>query len=745
MRNIGQCALSFILLFSGNLLLSQNLTGFVNPFIGTTNYGTTNPGAVYPHGMVTVSPFNVTGYKENKYDKDAQWFSTPYEHTNSIFTGLSHISLSGVGCPELGSLLLMPTTGKPDADIKNYGSNISRLKAEPGLFSCYLNRYNICSISSATQRTGITEFTFPEGESNILLNLGEGLTNESGAFIRQVSDTEVEGMKLLGTFCYNPQAVFPVYFVMKVSKTPKRMVYWKKQRPMTAEAAWDNTAGRFKFYEKYNREIAGDDIGIIYSYETQADEKITVKIGISYVSIENARKNLVTEQPAFDIDKTIQSARSEWENILSRIKVEGGTSDQKTIFYTALYHLHIHPNILQDVNGEYPAMETGKTLRTAGNRYTVFSLWDTYRNVHPLLSLLYPDIQLDMVRTMLDMYRESGWLPKWELYGRETLTMEGDPSLVVLNDTWQRGIKDFDTTLAYEAMTKSANMEGSRNLMRPDNDDYLHLGYVPLREKFDNSVSHALEYYLADWNLAQFAKSQGKMEDYMSFLKRSLNYRNYFDSETNILRPKLPDGKFLVPFNPSQGANFEDVPGFHEGSAWNYAFYIPHDITGLSKLMGGKKKFVDQLQQVFDKGYYDMANEPDIAYPYLFNYFKSEEWRTQKEVTRLIDKHFTNAPNGLPGNDDCGTMSAWLVYSMMGFYPVCPGDMNYALTTPVFDKITIRLDPKYYSSTEIVIEKEKNKSATTPLRFITADGRKLNRFFINHHQLTSLKRLVYHF
>ena len=745
MRNIGQCALSFILLFSGNLLLSQNLTGFVNPFIGTTNYGTTNPGAVYPHGMVTVSPFNVTGYKENKFDKDEQWFSTPYEHTNSIFTGLSHISLSGVGCPELGSLLLMPTTGKPDADIKNYGSKISRLKAEPGLFSCYLNRYNICSISSATQRTGITEFTFPEGESNILLNLGEGLTNESGAFIRQVSDTEVEGMKLLGTFCYNPQAVFPVYFVMKVSKTPKRMVYWKKQRPMTAEAAWDNTAGRFKFYEKYNREIAGDDIGIIYSYETQADEKITVKIGISYVSIENARKNLVTEQPAFDIDKTIQSARSEWENILSRIKVEGGTSDQKTIFYTALYHLHIHPNILQDVNGEYPAMETGKTLRSAGNRYTVFSLWDTYRNVHPLLSLLYPDIQLDMVRTMLDMYRESGWLPKWELYGRETLTMEGDPSLVVLNDTWQRGIKDFDTTLAYEAMTKSANMEGSRNLMRPDNDDYLHLGYVPLREKFDNSVSHALEYYLADWNLAQFAKSQGKMEDYMSFLKRSLNYRNYFDSETNILRPKLPDGKFLVPFNPSQGANFEDVPGFHEGSAWNYAFYIPHDITGLSKLMGGKKKFVDQLQQVFDKGYYDMANEPDIAYPYLFNYFKSEEWRTQKEVTRLIDKHFTNAPNGLPGNDDCGTMSAWLVYSMMGFYPVCPGDMNYALTTPVFDKITIRLDPKYYSSTEIVIEKEKNKSATTPLRFITADGRKLNRFFINHHQLTSLKRLVYHF
>ena len=734
---------TFILLTISINTFPQDLTRFVNPFIGTTNYGTTNPGAVYPHGMVTVCPFNVTGSKENKFDKDAQWFSTPYEYTNTVFTGLSHISLSGVGCPELGSLLLMPTTGKPDADIKNYGSKISRLKAEPGLFSCNIDRYNIQSQSSATLRTGISEFTFPAGESNILLNLGEGLTNESGAFARIVSDTEVEGMKLLGTFCYNPQAVFPVYFVMKVSKTPKRVVYWKKQRPMTAEAAWDNTAGTYKFYEKYNREIAGDDIGIIYNYETQADEKITVKIGISYVSIDNARKNLETEQPAFDIAKTIQSASSEWESVLSKIKLEGGTDDQKTIFYTALYHLHIHPNILQDVNGEYPAMESGKILTTTGNRYTVFSLWDTYRNVHPLLSLLYPDMQLDMVHSMLDMYRESGWLPKWELFSRETLTMEGDPSLVVLNDTWQRGLRNFDTALAYEAMTKSATLESALNLMRPDNDDYLQLGYVPLREKFDNSVSHALEYYLADWNLAQFAKSMGKKDDYQLFLNRSLNYKNYFDAETKILRPKLPDGKFLVPFNPSQGANFEDVPGFHEGSAWNYAYYIPHDIKGLSKLMGGKRKFVDQLQMVFDKGYYDMANEPDIAYPYLFNYFKGVEWRTQKEVTRLINKYFTNTPGGLPGNDDCGTMSAWLIYSMMGFYPVCPGDMNYALTTPVFDKITIQLDPKYYKSAELIIEKKSTVTGTAPVQQITVDSRKLDRFFISHDQLTSSKRLVY--
>lgn len=348
------------------------------------------------------------------------------------------------------------------------------------------------------------------------------------------------------------------------------------------------------------------------------------------------------------------------------------------------------------MNGQYPAMEGSEILTTKGNRYTVFSLWDTYRNVHQLMTLLFPDRQLDMVRTMVDMYKEHGWLPKWELYGRETLTMEGDPSIPVIVDTWMKGLRDFDVQAAYEAMYKSATTPGKDNLMRPDIDDYIAKGYVPLTEQYDNSVSHALEYYIADYALSRFAQALGKKEDAKLFYDRSLGYKHYYSKEFGTLRPILPDGTFYSPFDPMEGANFAPSPGFHEGNSWNYTFYVPHDIAGLTRLMGGKKKFVDKLQKVFDEGLYDPANEPDIAYPYLFSYFKGEEWRTQKQVKRLLAEYFTDQPNGIPGNDDTGTMSAWAIFSMIGLYPDCPGMPDYMLTTPTFDKVTIRLDPKYY-------------------------------------------------
>ena len=316
------------ILFASQYALSESLTDYVNPFIGTTNYGTTNPGAIMPHGMVTVAPFNVMGSSTNKFDKDSQWLSTGFEYTNSYVTGLSHNSLSGVGCPELGSLLLMPTTGKLEVDFTKYGSKISQMNAVPGNFSCVFDKYEVVSVSSATVRSGITEFTFPEGESNILFNLGEGLTNESGSYARFVSDTEIEGMKLQGTFCYNSQAVFPVYFVLQVSKSPAASGYWKKQRPMTAEAAWDDTAGKYKLYERYNRDIAGDDIGVYFKYNTAKNEKIAVKIGISYVSIANARENLRKEQPGFDFEKVKKEARESWEKELARVQVERSTGDE---------------------------------------------------------------------------------------------------------------------------------------------------------------------------------------------------------------------------------------------------------------------------------------------------------------------------------------------------------------------------------------------------------------------------------
>ena len=357
------------LLLCGSLLVSaQQPVDEVNPFIGTSNYGTTNPGAVCPQGMMSVVPFNVMGSDLNRFDKDKQWWSTPYSADNKFFTGFAHGSLSGVGCPELGSLLLMPTQGALNVDYKEYGSEYKDEVASPGYYATRLTKYGILAEATATMRTGLSRFTFPKGESHILLHLGEGLTNESGATVRFVNDTEIEGSKLLGTFCYNPTAVFPVYFVMKLSKAPTKRGYWKKQRPMTAEAAWDADAGKYKIYGSYTREMSGDDIGVWFDYDTEENESIAVKVGISYVSIENARKNMEAEQPGFDFDKVRTAAREMWNKDLSRVEIEGGSKDERTIFYTGLYHLLIHPNILQDVNGEYPQMESLQVGHTKGNR-----------------------------------------------------------------------------------------------------------------------------------------------------------------------------------------------------------------------------------------------------------------------------------------------------------------------------------------------------------------------------------------
>ena len=607
------------------------LIDYVDPFIGTTNFGTTNPGAICPNGMMSVVPFNVMGSSENTYDKDARWWSTPYEYTNCFFTGYAHVNLSGVGCPELGSLLLMPTTGELNVDYKEYGSKYKDEQASPGYYSNYLTKYNVKTEVSATPRSGIARFTFPKGKSHILLNLGEGLTNESGAMLRRVSDCEVEGVKLLGTFCYNPQAVFPIYFVLRVKKNPSATGYWKKQRPMMGvEAEWDKDQGKYKLYTRYGKEIAGDDIGTYFSFDTEEGEQIEVQMGVSFVSIENARLNLDREQAGKDFEKIHAEARSKWNDDLSRITVEGGTDAQKTVFYTALYHLLIHPNILQDVNGEYPAMESDKILTTKGDRYTVFSLWDTYRNVHQLLTLVYPERQMEMVRTMLEM-----------------------------------------------------------------------------------------------------------------FYKRSLGYKHYYSKEFGTFRPILPDGTFYSPFNPRQGENFEPNPGFHEGNSWNYTFYVPHDVYGLAKLMGGKKPFIDKLQMVFDEGLYDPANEPDIAYAHLFSYFKGEEWRTQKETQRLLDKYFTTKPDGIPGNDDTGTMSSWAIFNMIGFYPDCPGLPEYTLTTPVFNKVTIRLDPKWYKENELVIETNRTQPGTLYIDKVLLDGKKFNKYHITHDELVHGKYLKF--
>ena len=737
---------ALLTLAAGNVTAKDNVD-YVDPFIGTTNFSICNPGAIRPHGLMSVVPFNVMGSDLNQQDKDSRWWSAVYEYNNKYFTGFAHVTLSGVGCPEMGTLLTMPTTGELNVDYRSYGSEYKDETARPGYYSNVLTKYGIKCEVAATMRSSIERYTFPGGKSNLLFNLGNGLTNEIGASLRRVSDTEFEGTRLLGTFCYNPQAVFPMYFVVRVNKKPSAFGMWKKQPDLhNAQAQWDAYQGKYKLYPGYGRDMAGNDIGYYMTYDLAKGEQVEVQVGVSFVSIEGARANLNAEQQGFNFDKTVADTRAEWANTLNRISVEGGTDDQRRVLYTALYHSQIHPTVLQDVDGKYPKMESNENGHTNGNRYTVYSLWDTYRKLSQLETLLYPDKQVDMINSMIDMYREWGWMPKWELFGRETWTMEGDPAIPYIADAYMRGLRGFDINTAYKAFRASATLPGKDNKMRPDIDPYIEKGYVPLGYyaadmSGDNSVSHALEYYLADNALSILAKELGHNNDAKLFRQRALGYKHYYSKESGTLRPIQKDGSFLTPFNPEAGANFENCPGFHEGSAWNYTFYAPHDVTGMAKMMGGQRKFVDKLQMLFDKGLYDPANEPDIAYPYLFSYFKGDEWRTQKTVTELLKKYYTTRPDGIPGNEDTGTMSAWAIFSMIGLYPDNPGDPSYTLTTPVFDKVTLHLDPKFYPNGDITIETDRTSPSQQYIKSITIGGKKLNGFRIAHRQLMEGKTL----
>ena len=723
-------------LLSAVVINAQKPAELVNPFIGTTNFGTTNPGAVTPNGMMSVVPFNVMGSDLNVFDKDSRWWSAPYEYNNKFFTGYAHVALSGVGCPEAASLLVMPTAGELDVNYFTYGTEYTDEVASPGYYSNMLTKYGIKTEVTATTRSACERYTFPAGKGNIILNLGQGLTNESGAMVRRVSSTEIEGFKLMGTFCYTTQAVFPIYFAMRVSKAPASEGAWKFQPLLTGvEAEWTPDDGTYKLYENYYKEIAGDNIGYRFCYDDLAEgEQITVQMGVSFVSVENAWENLEAEQKGLDFDGIHAQAVERWNSDLGRIRVEGGTKEQQTIFYTALYHALIHPSTVSDVNGEYPKMESAGIGKSDHTRYTIFSLWDTYRNLHQLLTLVYPERQTDMLRTLVGMYEDWGWLPRWELFGRETYTMEGDPAAIVIADSWIKGLRDFDIDKAYEAMIKSATTEGAKNPIRRDIDPYIKDGYIPLWYfsndlSGDNSVSHALEYCSADYAIAQLADSLGDKARAKEFVKRSQSYRRYFCKEHGTLRPLTKEGKFLGDFDPATGKNFENVPGFHEASAWCYTFAVPHDLAGLTKLMGGKKGFINSLQGVFDNDYYDPANEPDIVYAYLFSRFKGEEWRTQKEVKKILDNHYKNAPDGIPGNDDTGTMSAWAVFSMMGFYPDCPGEPYYTLTTPVFDKVSITTPQG-----EITIECERPDNECHYIESISLNGKK-SGYRLTHKQL----------
>ena len=741
-RNIFSAVVVFISVQVASAQTSFDPLPYVNPFIGTSNYGATNPGAIAPRGMASVSPFNVAGRIDlNPLEKDSQWLSNPYVHENQFLTGFSHVNMSGVGCPELGVIITMPTTGDLETDHIKYGTTYSEETAEAGYYAVQLDKYKVKAEATASTRAGVSRYSFPAGKSNVLLNLGLGLTNEQGAMVRVVSPNEIEGMRTVGSFCYNnAEAAYPVYFVAKFSKPADDFGVWKTPYKYEGlESQWMGYNGKTRIKKGFTREVVGDSIGAYMTYDFATPQEVEVKIGVSYVSIENARENLEQEVGDATFEEVLAETQQAWKKKLQVVEVEGGTEDEKTIFYTALYHTQIHPNTLNDVNGEYPEIATGRIGKTDGTRYTTFSLWDTYRNYHQLMSLLYPEEQLDMVRSMLEMYDENGWLPKWELNSTETFTMVGDPAAVVLADTYLRGLTDFDVEKAYGAMLKSA-LDTTNNPLRPGLKEYIDNGYLGVDGDVPGPVSTTQEYNIADYAIAQLAKKLGKKEDYKQFLKRSLSYKKLYNPETKFIQPKNSDGSWFAEFDPLAGANFAHNPGYIEGNAWQYLFMVPHDINGLKKLMGGNKKFEARLDELFEKDQFDMANEPDFAYGYLYNFIQGKEYKASEKIHELIATYYKNAPDGIPGNDDTGTMSAWVIYSMMGIYPITPAEPVYTFVVPTFNKIRLHLNQDYYENPELIIVKD---SISKGKLKIEVDGAKFTKPLFDLSKINFPKKIKF--
>lgn len=723
----------------GTDVSKTSVIDLVNPFIGTNDYdgGRTQPGAMLPNGMVTLNPATI--FRDTVNSKPP---STGYVHGNPLMFGFTHLNLNGVGCHEAGSITIMPyLPGKASFLPQERKSAYSRETAKPGYYSTYLDDYSIRAELGATLRSGLSRFTFEKGgPSNLVLDLAFATSHRKDGGILYVSEDEVHGYKRDGLFCGCPNGR-KVYFVMKMNKKA-------------------NNYSLIRKYQKIEEQTAEGKVGVDFEFEMEAGEELLVKVGISHVSLENAKENLETEQPAFEFEKTVAAAQEIWDQLLGRIQVTGGTMDDQVKFYTAVYHTLLSPFILDDVNGEYPAMNSEEILKVeeSRHRYTHYSLWDTYRTLHPFLTLFYPEIQVDMTKSLVDMYRESGWLPLMELRSEEVYVMVGDPTVSVIADSYAKGLRDYDVQAALEGMVKNASLNHSEpNPIRPCIEQYKELGYIPLecdngryipyqgkiREGVWGSVSSTLEYNYSDWCVAQMAASMGKDDLSADLMERSKFYRNMYDPLTGFFRPKMADGSWMPDFDPLAGLKegsqraHTTGKGFVEGCAWQYLFFVPHDTDGLIELLGGQQVFTERLQECFDKNYFDMTNEPDISFPYLFNYVKGEEWRTQKTVRSCVDTYFKNSFDGIPGNDDAGTLSAWLAFSMMGIYPDSPGNTTYQLTSPVFDEVIVELHPKYHSGTQLKIQTMREVGAEQIIAKVAWNEKEISNFRIDHGELVS--------
>jgi predicted alpha-1,2-mannosidase len=725
-RTIWLClALLALLSGFGTAQRDLDLTRYVDPFIGTGGHGHTFPGATVPFGMVQLSP-------DTRIDN---WDgSSGYHYSDSVIFGFSHTHLSGTGIPDYCDVLFMPHLGTPQVFGKDapksengYASRFSHSneKAEPGYYRVMLDDDGILAELTTTRRVGVHRYTFPQSkEANIALDL-KWRDKVLDAGLNVVSDTRVEGHRRSSSWAKD-QAVYFVAEFSKPFKVARFAVGSEATEPVAVPAA-----------------KKGTDVRGVFTFETGQGEQILLKVGISAVSIEGARRNLEAEIEGWDFDTVRAKAKAAWNEELSQITVKGGTAAELTNFYTALYHTKIHPNTFQDVDGKYIGLD--RKVRTAAkdSHYTVFSLWDTFRSTHPLYTITDRKRTVDFINTFIRMYEEGGRLPVWELAGNETDTMIGYHSVSVIADAMAKGISGFDYRKAFEAAKHSAELDHFGM------DAYKRRGYISMEDE-QESVSKTLEYAYNDFCMAVMAQVLIKefpgistyKVDYDGYIRRSRYYQNLFDKETGFMRPKQ-NGNWISPFAPGE-VTFH----FTEGNSWVYTFFVPHDVTGLMELYGGKEPFARKVESLFTTedrltgrvqpditgliGQYAHGNEPSHHIAYLFNY-ADEPWMTQRLVRRIMDDFYKPTPDGLIGNEDCGQMSAWYVLSALGFFQVNPGQPVYTFGTPLFDEASIRLE----NGRTFTMRADRPSAARPYISEVRLNGSRLKRSYFTNEELDS--------
>lgn len=716
MRNI---TFLLLLLFAlADSAFSQVYTRWVNPFIGTgavesSLSGNNYPGATVPFGMVQLSP-------DTREAPDwAQ--ASGYDYNDSTIYGFSHTRLSGTGASDFIDILMFPTqSGK-----RQSGFTHEQESARPGYYQVMLAEEGIRAELTASARVGVHRYTYPQkGAAQVWLDLDHSANKGSWgrriiqSQIRIISPTVVEGYRIITGWAKLRKIYFHIEFSM----------------PILSSELSDGDRRHVD-----TPVINGTNLHGLFSFDRKGNDELIAKVALSPVSIENARQNMTAEVPAWNFDEVSAAAEQSWENELGKIQIQG-TDLQKTIFYTALYHTMVQPNTMSDVNGEYMATDyTTRQLKEGETHYSTFSLWDTFRAAHPLYTLLHTDRTEDFVKSMIRQYDDYGYLPIWQLWGQDNYCMIGNHSIPVIVDAVLKGIAGIDAEKAYEAVRNSSLTSHPNSPF----DVWEKYGYMPENIQ-TQSVSITLEQAYDDWCVAQLAKKLGKEEDYNRFMKRSAYYRNLFNPTTGFFQPKDDKGEWILPFDPYKyGAN-GGYP-FTEGNAWQYYWYVPQNITDLITLTGGKKAFTQKLDAFFTTthqsgelndnasgfvGQYAHGNEPSHHVAYLYA-CAGEAWKTQKYVAHIMNNLYNNSSSGYAGNDDCGEMSAWYIFSALGFYPVNPASGEYVIGTPMLEEAVIQLP----GGKQFIVKAPRKKESDIYIRSMKLNGKKYTKTFITHQDL----------